>query len=173
MAEKLIFSTIHGSHLYGLAHENSDRDVYEVYEGKGRSLRQSTDGRLDVVRGSLEAFMGRAFTGSHQSCEAMFSTLKEWEPGMQEKWGSYIESFRVTGGEVFSKYERTIKKFSYLDFKRRRHAVRIGFNLHELRKHGRFNPTMDTLSVSLANATVLEGKALCEALGLDTRQMES
>lgn len=35
----LIFSTVHGSHLYGLAHEGSDLDVYEVYEGKADNLR--------------------------------------------------------------------------------------------------------------------------------------
>ena len=31
----LIFKTTHGSYLYGLAHNGSDRDEYKVYEGAG------------------------------------------------------------------------------------------------------------------------------------------
>ena len=41
---ELIFSTVAGSHLYGLAHEGSDRDVYYVYEGSGRNLRHTMKG---------------------------------------------------------------------------------------------------------------------------------
>lgn len=150
VTKQLIFRTVHGSHLYGLAHEDSDRDVYEVYEGSDTGLRHSISGEVDTVRGSLHAFISRAETGSHQSCEALFSRKKEWAPGMFEKWGPYIESFRVVGGDVFEKYERTIRKFCYLDFKRRRHAVRLYLNLKELRKTGQFDPTLGTLAASLA-----------------------
>lgn len=138
----LIFSTVHGSHLYGMAHESSDMDIYEVFEGNGINLTQKIRGSEDHVWGSLEAFTRRALTGSHQSCEALFSPVKEFGPGMREKYGAYLDGFRVTGGEVFAKYERTIKKFSYGDFKRRRHAVRLGLNLRDLRREGRFNPQL-------------------------------
>ena len=140
--KKLIFKTVHGSHLYGITHEGSDRDAYEVYEGSGRSLTQSVSGRDDVVRGDLEAFLLRALSGSHQSLETLFSPVKEWEPGMEEKYGAFLSGLRVTGRDVFEKYERTIKKFCYGDFKRRRHAVRLRNNLQGLRDHGRFNPRM-------------------------------
>lgn len=141
--DMLIFETVHGSHLYGLAHQGSDMDIYRVYEGGGLSLHQSVHAGVDVVRGDLEAFVRRAQSGSHQSCEALFSPAKQFYPGMEEKWGLYLEGFRVTGREVFEKYERTIKKFCYGDYKRRRHAVRLFLSLRGLRAEGRFNPRLD------------------------------
>lgn len=141
--DMMIFETIHGSHLYNLAHKDSDMDLYKVYEGEGLNLRQSVHAGVDVVRGDLEAFVRRAQSGSHQSCEALFSPVKEFAPGMEEKRGPYLEGFRVTGREVFEKYERTIKKFCYGDYKRRRHAARLHLSLRGLRSEGRFNPRLD------------------------------
>lgn len=163
---ELIFSTLHGSRLYGLAHADSDHDVYEVYTGKGRSLLQRTDGTDDSVKGTLDAFLQRAYTGSHQSVEALFSKKKVWEPGMFEMYGPMIESLYIEGGEVFSKYERTIKKFCYSDFKRRRHACRLSINLRDLRKYGRFDPTLTETQALLASgyANNFEGDELWDAL---------
>lgn len=168
MTEKsLIFRTEHGSHLYGFAHEGSDYDIYEVYEGKGRSLKQSTDGELDIVRGDLEAFLIRAASGSHQSAEAIFSPVKDWAPGMEEKWGPMLKNFRIAG-EAYSKYERTIKKFCFGDFKRRRHACRLAINLWEMRVSGsgRFNPRLHPVDRILCDgyAKTLEGEALLAEL---------
>lgn len=151
MGDRLIFSTIHGSHLYGFDHEGSDEDWYEVYEGKGRKLTQHTDGHYDVVRGDLEAFLIRAASGSHQSAEAIFSQQKDWAPGMEEKWGPLLANFRLAG-EAYQKYERTIKKFSHSDeFKRRRHACRLALNLWEMRVSGsgRFNPRIHQVDRAL------------------------
>lgn len=152
----MIFETVHGSHLYGLAHEGSDMDLYKVYEGRGKDLKQSVHAGVDVVRGDLEAFLVRALSGSHQSCEALFSPVKQFAPGMREKRGPFLDAFRVTGSEVFAKYERTIKKFCYGDPKRRRHAVRLSYNLRDLRAYGRFNPRMTDIearsATNMANA---------------------
>lgn len=147
----LIFRTIHGSRLYGLDHEGSDLDVYQVYEGQGTHLNQTVNTHgIDTVVGTLEAFTRRALTGSHQSCEALFSPVKEFPPGMREKYGAYLDGFRITGGDVFEKYERTIRKFCYGDFKRRRHAVRLSLNLTALRSTGRFNPRLTELQADYA-----------------------
>ena len=162
----LIFSTIHGSRLYGLSNANSDTDYYFVYEGTGKDLKQSVDGKIDTVRGDLPAFLTRALSGSHQSLEALFSHQKVYEPGMREKWGPFIESLRVTGSDVFAKYERTITKFCYGDFKRRRHAVRLSFNLADLRESGRFDPEMSLTQVRYADkmAGMYEGDELKEMI---------
>lgn len=162
----LIFETIHGSHLYGFAHEGSDRDYYRVYEGDGDTLHQSITDGVDVVRGDLAAFVLRAESGSHQSCEALFSQEKRWGPGMQEKWGPYLNGFRVSGGEAFAKYERTIRKFCFGDFKRRRHAVRLSWNLQDLRAYGRFNPRLTEAQVDAATfgAVTVQGEDLWYAL---------
>lgn len=149
--KQLIFETVHGSHLYGLAHSGSDRDTYQVYEGAGTDLRQSIHEGEDVVRGDLRAFILRAESGSHQSCEALFSPVKMFTPGMREKWGPYLDALVITGGDVFAKYERTIKKFSYGDFKRRRHAARLYLDLRDLRRDGRFNPTLNEEEVQFVN----------------------
>lgn len=163
---KLIFETVHGSYLYGLAHEGSDRDLYRVYEGSGTSLRQSVVEGLDVVRGDLEAFLTRACSGSHQSLEALFSHEKRWAPGMREKWGPFLDDLRVSGPEVFDKYERTIRKFCYGDFKRRRHACRLRINLADLRCYGRFNPRLSRQDLDWVNAyaMVYEGDDLRKGL---------
>lgn len=163
----LIFSTVHGSHLYGLAHADSDLDVYYVYEGTGTKLSQSMAGQDDSVRGSLDAFLQRAYTGSHQSVEALFSERKEYAPGMYEKYGHMLDNLYIGGAEVYAKYERTIKKFSHSeDFKRRRHACRLSLNLHTLRNYGRFNPELSQPAITLCDnyARVLKGEELWYAL---------
>ena len=157
----LIFETIHGSHLYGLAHDGSDLDFYKVYDGQGGGLRQSINGDIDVVRGNLQSFIDRAMDGSHQSAEALFSPVKIWGEGMEEKYGAYIEGIRIGGAVVTAKYERTIKKFCYGDFKRRRHACRLRFNLGEIRDFGRFNPRLNGPQIAWINKTAeLEGDEL-------------
>ena len=150
---ELIFSTVHGSHLYGLAHEGSDRDVYYVYEGKGRNLRHAMNGDDDSVRGTLDAFLERAYTGSHQSVEALFSQKKDWASGMQEKYGAMLDRLYIEGGEVFAKYERTIKKFAHSEVvKKRVHAARLSLNLTALRNHGRFNTTLTQMEATMCKA---------------------
>lgn len=160
---ELIFSTVHGSWLYGLAHEGSDRDVYYVYEGKGTKLRQSMQGDDDSVRGTLDAFLNRAIAGSHQSVEALFSNQKIW---YNDKYRPLLDNLFITGGEVFAKYERTIKKFCYGDFKRRRHACRLRLNLQDLREYGRFDPELTETQKIMCNAfaKLYEGDELWNAL---------
>lgn len=148
----LIFETIHGSHLYGLAHEGSDKDMFRVTtSNKGGAKHVMRDG-VDVCEMGIDAFLDRALSGSHQSAEAMFSPHKTWGTGMEQIWGPMIEGHRITGPDVFKKYERTIKKFCFGDFKRRRHACRLSLNLADLRKDGRFNPVMSQVEIQLSNA---------------------
>lgn len=145
-----VFRTVHGSHLYGLAHEGSDRDTFIVtFEDRGRA-RQTMVGDDDTVRVGWRTFLERATSGSHQSAEALFSTRKEWTPAGAALL-PLIEGVRVTGGEVALKYERTIRKFAYGDFKKRRHAARLWVNLIGLRNEGWFNPTLDPGSIELVN----------------------
>lgn len=160
----LIFETVHGSHLYGLANENSDRDVFFVTDSERRRSQHSYNESLglDQVRVGLTTFLRRASEGSHQSVEALFSPLKTYH---QPEYRDMIESYRVFGSEVFAKYERTIKKFCYGDFKRRRHACRLTLNLAELRKQGRFNPVMTDLEITMCNKfATLEGNELRKML---------
>jgi hypothetical protein len=152
----MLFETVHGSHLYGLAHEGSDLDMFRVVAEPLRRAEHSVDSRLfatqvvDTVRMGWVRFLVLAHSGAHQAVEAMFSPYKSWtEEGQWLK--PVVERTRIAGPDVFAKYERTIRAFVFGDFKRRRHAVRLTLNLASLRECGRFNPAMDQHAIDFAN----------------------
>lgn len=152
-----ILETIHGSHLYGMAHADSDRDFFKVVSGKGRTTHTQKWG-VDITEMSLPVFLTHVFEGSHQSCEALFSPLAWIDPAYEP----LFKSIRVTGPDVFAKYRRTIKRFSFGPLKMRRHAVRLGLNLCCLKAEGRFNPvlTHDQRAVVFDLAERYEGDEL-------------
>ncbi|HEU5223052.1 MAG TPA: hypothetical protein VFU07_05150 [Candidatus Lumbricidophila sp.] len=163
---EVIFSTVHGSTLYGLAHANSDRDVFTVTTSTRTKARHSVslaeDGTQDDrVSLSWNRFLHNAMQGSHQSVEAMFSTQQIWNPKFLHL-RPMILGTRIQGSDVFHRYERTIKAFAFGDFKRRRHACRLALNLSDLRSDGRFNPTLTPSQIDLVNrlANELEGRPL-------------
>jgi hypothetical protein len=144
----VIFSTIHGSRLYGFNHAGSDEDQYIVFEEK-ISAKQSVSGKDDILRTGLHDFLDKAFSGSHQSLEALMSQEKVYEA---EEYRPFLENARVPAAGVRVKYIRTIKKFCFEDFKRRRHAVRLGYNLADLYAlDGRFNPRLSDERIDDAN----------------------
>lgn len=151
----LIFETITGSHLYGMNHADSDVDVARVTYSTSAKARHHKGVEQDTMTIPWTVFLIRILEGSHQSVEVLFSREKVWNPDY-EYLQAFTENYVVTGSEVFAKYERTIKKFCYGDFKRRRHAVRLSYNLRELRGYGRFNPRMTDDEIrsatNLANA---------------------
>lgn len=170
-----IFTTIHGSRLYGLAHDKSDYDFYTVVtndhkfeEGeRGQRVRSFGDVTEDHVVITLGDFLKRVSTGSHQAVEALFSPVKQYtEPGFD--WAFLFGNMRVTSPDVFAAYERTIRKFAFQDFKRRRHGVRLAMNLEALRKHGRFSPVMNGYEIHYANrlAETMSGNNLLRQLDI-------
>lgn len=162
---EIIFTTIHGSHLYGLAGPFSDLDTYTVTTSSGRA-KQKVRGNLDTTVIGWDAFMEYAFTGSHQSVEALFSPAKEWHSHRHLE--PMLDAYRVTGAEVLAKYRRTINAFAHADdYKRRRHACRLWLNMQQLRWRGRFNPRMTPDEITWANeiATAhMSGDELAEYL---------
>lgn len=134
-----ILETIHGSHLYGLNHADSDRDTFRVVATSDRArTKHKVTEESDSVVMPFDRFMENVFNGSHQSCEALFSPVKTVDP----RYAPLFEGMRVTGEDAFARYRRTIRAFSYGTDKQRRHAVRLGFNLRDLRRCGRFNPRL-------------------------------
>ena len=134
-----ILETVHGSHLYRLNHADSDLDYFLVVESSNRTraTHKITEDQ-DYTQMSLDRFLENVFKGSHQSCEALFSPLATIDPRYQPMF----ERMRITGSDVFMRYRRTIHAFSYGTMKHRRHAVRLGFNLADLKRDGRFNPQL-------------------------------
>lgn len=129
---------VHGSHLYGTAHENSDLDTYAVYSGKGKS-KQTITGDDDVIVHSLDSFLIQASKGVPQALEAMFAP----QEAVLHSEIEYLRSrFVASGGETIDRYCRTMYNFSLGDYKQRRHALRLAYNLRDLIEYGRFNPRM-------------------------------
>lgn len=134
----LLFSTIHGSHLYGLATPKSDIDFYKVVakEGRGGSTQRIV-ADTDINTVDFSRFMELCRKGVPQALEAMFSTKADID---------IIKDLRAgytCGTEVYDTYFRTIKSFALSEgYKKKRHALRLALNLAELAKTGRFNPTL-------------------------------
>lgn len=75
--ETTILKTIHGSHLYGLARENSGLDTYEVFiGGDKRRAEQRLDGQDDIVRIHLDRFLDQVNKGVSQALEAWIQIVK-------------------------------------------------------------------------------------------------
>lgn len=169
---ELVFQTMHGSRLYGFDTDTSDYDYFRVTTSTATKAKHTVshdiNGRtLDTVTVGMNHFLELAKGGSHQSVEALFSQRKEYGPAWDE-YGAMLNNMRVTGPEVLDKYRRTIVSFSYGDFKRRRHAVRLKFCMIYLRANGIFNPTLSTQNAEWCTnlAQKYEGKSLLGMMGL-------
>jgi hypothetical protein len=169
MADDVVFSTVHGSRLYGFAHERSDFDTFTVDLSRSIKTRQTIDDDgNDRVRVGVWHFLDLATSGSHQSVEALFSPVKEWGPAA-DQYRPMLEHMHIGGADVTSKYERTIRRFAHGDFKRRRHAVRLALNLEDLRFSGRvtsvrLSPWRAAYCADLA--TKFKGDALARRLNV-------
>lgn len=156
----LIFTTIHGSRLYGLEHEGSDYDHYSVYtndhEVRPQRIRSFSDRTEDIVEVTLDKFLKDIENGGHQAIEALMA-LQTWARGLNgkvqvgpaiEKYLDMLFGMRITSPKVFLAYERTIRALAFGDTKRRRQAVRLRWNLTSLRARGQFDPTLTPSSAA-------------------------
>lgn len=159
-----ILRTVHGSRLYGTAHQNSDYDWYTV-NLEGRKARQSIVGDQDNVTLNYWEFLKQVRRGVPQACEALWSPYAEIHPD----YLPFLRSIRLWGGDVTERHERTIRNFCYGDFKRRRHAVRMSYNLHNLREQGWYYPSMTPGQVKIAEyvANHWHGDELAAILEVD------
>ena len=149
MPSKILFSTVHGSHLYGLATPESDRDLYTViadvpwWTYREHYCSQEVADGLDSTLIDLSTWLHYCEVGVPQACEALFSRQANIDliSGLRG-------SFRLTS-QSWDRYLRTMKSFALHEgwdrfaLKRRRHALRLAFNLRDIREKGWFNPTLD------------------------------
>lgn len=146
----VLYKTVHGSHLYGLAHANSDSDFFIVCANapkkKARYAAQSIQGSEDKTIMDFSTWLQSCVKGVPQALEAMFSHMP-----VHDEIGAFRASYRV-GPTAYETYLRTIKNFVMAgDFKRKRHALRLALNMHEFSSLGFFNPTLDDRAVDLIN----------------------
>lgn len=153
MADDIIFTSVHGSRLYNLDHEDSDHDSIIVYADK-RKARHKHIGKDDTIHIGLADLLDKAFSGAPQFVEAVFSHKKDWT---NEDWRPMFDSFRVPVSAVRAKYMRTIRAFIGTDTqKSRQHAVRLGIALRDLRRNnGWYSPTLNDERRRLVQDTAL------------------
>lgn len=143
MDKRILFKTVHGSRLYGLAHENSDEDFYTVLDKvktkKAKYAKQSITDDEDSMVVDFGTWVNMCVNGVPQALEAMFSTMV-----LYDDLADFRAGFRAGTG-VYERYLRTIKSFALAEdatIKKRRHSLRLALNLNEMSKTGRFNPTL-------------------------------
>lgn len=147
---EVLFKTPHGSNLYGLANDNSDKDYYTVVtkepvdnrygrQSKARYAKQKIVGDGDSMVVDFGTWVEMCKDGVPQALEAMFSPIP-----MEDRIGEFRRDFRVGTG-VYNCYMRTIKSFAFSEndpYKRKRHSLRLALNLYDMRKYNRFNPML-------------------------------
>lgn len=150
----VLLSTPHGSHLYGMAHAGSDRDVFVVHPGTRRRAKQTMRGRDDMVEMSFAFFCELAAAGSFQALEAMFS-----RKATIDAFPALRANFYAGGPALIDRYVRKARWFARQDkFKSRRHALRMLLNLQDIRRYGRFDPTLSAAQIALITEAAHAGE---------------
>lgn len=73
----VVFTTIHGSHLYNTHNNTSDLDCYVVLDTCKNKQKVNEHG-YDVARFNVDTFLDLLNEGSHQAVEALFSPYAMW-----------------------------------------------------------------------------------------------
>jgi hypothetical protein len=136
----IVFKTQHGSHLYGLAHSNSDEDYYIVVNNRHarRRAKQSIHDGIDTMLIDLTYWLHLCEEGVPQALEAMFAPA----PAV-DRLGAFRRAYRCNVAKATRTYRRTIRNFAEAgDFKKSRHALRLWLNLEDIQRYGRFNPLL-------------------------------
>lgn len=145
---KTILYTMHGSHLYGLAHEHSDRDTYRVVlcDDK-RYISHMVDDVSDSTEIHFDRFVGQVNKGVPQALEALYSRSATHNTA----YLPYLRALRPDPYTVADTYWRTALNFAVGDFKQMRHALRLALNLHDFMRYGSFNPQLTPAEVTFVN----------------------
>lgn len=131
----LICVTVHGSYLYGTAHEDSDVDFFAVYQdGKKKKNKHKQVGELDVQLHSLSTFMENIAEGATNSNEALYSpylTFVEDSPyeelvrSLRPSKYNMIKKMRGAKKGYLDLSERLSDRDEYKSQKCRNHAQRM------------------------------------------------
>lgn len=156
MERTVLFKTVHGSRLYGLANENSDDDYFTLCANRpktrARYAKQTITGQEDSLVMDFSTWLQSCQKGVPQALEAMFSTM-----AIVDDIAEFRAAYTVGTG-VFDTYLRTIKSFALQEgYKPKRHALRLALNLAEMAKTGRFNPTLSPEDAAYVSAYAHKG----------------
>lgn len=148
----VLYKTPAGSRLYGLSTPESDFDYYTIVDKvktkRAKFIKHTIVDDIDETVLDLGTWLNQCQGGAPQALEAMFSEMALID---------HIESFRrqFVAGTNYNRYLSIMKQMSidYADsYKHKRHILRLALNMKGLRERGRFNPTLDRLSIELINS---------------------
>lgn len=171
--EHIVLQTVHGSHLYNLAHANSDDDSYVVFMSpdpkRKKYVRQHIDDeKNDVTVLHLDAFVQQVNNGVPQALEALYSPVAQRDT----EYAAYLNALRPSYSAVWDRYRRTILNFglhhggrskarkrrdSEADkYKLARHALRLAVNLSDFMKYRSFNPRLSDEQAEYLSALAIK-----------------
>lgn len=144
---EVLFKTIHGSRLYGLSHKDSDYDYYVVVDKRPHKLPiQVIEDGIDTHTFELGEWIDQCQRGTPQALEAMFST-KATVDKIPELRANY-----TCGTHTAHTFLRVIRSLrGWDDFKHKRHMFRLAYEVRDMRKTGRFDPTLTDERVEKIN----------------------
>lgn len=167
-----------GSHLYGLAHADSDNDYWRVVSdpdfayvvgnrealAKRSKVLQILENGDDVTVIGDKSFHKMLLSGSRMALEVMFA-----QDPIIDRFPHYRRAYRVSvNAEMIDRYIRSIIDMAYGNEKRRRHAIRLSLNLRTAMAHGRFNPRLTDEEIRIvkegASSSPLEFIALLDSI---------
>lgn len=159
-----VLFTVHGSHLYGLDHEDSDYDTYRVVlDGPKDKTTQVIADNHDATEVHIARFVAQCFRGVPQALEALYSR----NSAVNSNYAPFFRGIRVNRFQAYDTYRRTALAIGLSGdgFKARRHGLRLALNLQELMEFGRFDPTLDpTTARWIGYVARIEGQVYEEVL---------
>jgi len=154
VSKDVLFKTTHGSRLYGLSHDTSDFDYYEVVRD-GSTKKKRFDihlivGDIDTSTLDWSTWEADLKAGQPKALEAMFATGNNV---LVDRIPDYRAAF--VAGNDYSQYLGIMKKlrFEYPDsVKHKQHILRLALNMKSLRERGKFNPTLGRVEKELVKS---------------------
>lgn len=152
----ILLRTVHGSHLYGLAHAASDKDIYEVFvttrTARKRNIKQTISEGIDKTSVDMSTFMHMVDECVPQALEALWTPVAEID-----KIHEFRTQYRVNRAKMKEVYVRTALKFAeHDDVKHKRHALRLLLNLGTALEYGKFNPRLSDMDKLIINSSLGE-----------------
>ncbi|QNN98349.1 nucleotidyltransferase [Streptomyces phage LilMartin] len=152
----VLLRTIHGSHLYGLAHAGSDKDIYEVITTKRtkrkRNIKQTIVNGVDKTTVDLSTFMHMVDECVPQALEALWTPVPDVDEIHQ-----FRTQYRVNRAKMKEVYIRTALNFAKGESpKQKRHAIRLLLNLGAALEYGKFNPQLSNMDKFILSSSMGE-----------------
>lgn len=152
----VLLRTVHGSHLYGLAHAESDKDIYEVIQTKRttrkRNIKQTIVNGVDKTVVDLSTFMHMVDECVPQALEALWTPVAD-----VDNINAFRTQYRVNRAKMKEVYIQTALNFAQKDeVKPKRHAIRLLLNLGAALEYGKFNPQLSNMDKFIISSSMGE-----------------